>query len=111
MGNIITSKLQRSMDQAKATKYLYKIRDKKTGLYSTGGMYPGWGTKGKTWNSIGSLKCHLRQFCDYKKSSSGTNWHLHENKIPKDWEVIKIKYIETEVEHISAFDLYPEEFE
>jgi hypothetical protein len=42
----------------------YKIRDKKTGLYSKGGAEGGkflWSKKGKTWNQVNHLKAHLTQ--------------------------------------------------
>ncbi len=38
---------------------LYKIRDRATGLFSTGGRRPGWNKKGKYWNSMGTLRAHL----------------------------------------------------
>jgi hypothetical protein len=38
----------------------YKIRCKSDGLYSSGGQYPNFTTKGKLWNGIGNLKNHLR---------------------------------------------------
>ena len=40
---------------------VYKIRDK-NGLYSTGGQSPNFTQGGKTWNNIGHVKNHLRQF-------------------------------------------------
>lgn len=43
----------------------YKIMDKDTGLFSTGGMDPKWTTKGKTWNSIGHVKSHFKLFKSY----------------------------------------------
>lgn len=41
-----------------------KIRDKITGLYSTGTTRPKWSEYGKTWASKGHLKLHLGQFVD-----------------------------------------------
>jgi hypothetical protein len=38
----------------------YKIREKSTGLYSTGGYSPSFKTLGKIW-PLGFLKTHLRQ--------------------------------------------------
>jgi len=37
----------------------YKIRDSKTGLYSSGGMRPQFNKKGKVWTNIGHVKAHL----------------------------------------------------
>jgi hypothetical protein len=42
--------------------FVYKIRRKSDGLFSTGGMSPNWSKTGKTWNAIGHLKNHLHQF-------------------------------------------------
>lgn len=40
---------------------IYKIRDKKTGLFSRGGSNPSWTKGGKTWTNIGHVKNHLHQ--------------------------------------------------
>ena len=44
---------------------MYKIRCKKTGLYSTGGMTPRFTKKGKVWTKKGDLIAHLRLVADY----------------------------------------------
>ena len=67
----------------------YKIRNKKTGLFSKGGG-PGnvrWVKQaGKTWNSLGTLRSHISQHLpsEYKLISSDMS----------DWEVIE--YVVTE---------------
>lgn len=38
---------------------IYKIRHKKTGLFSGGGSCPRWAKKGKAWSSIAYVKSHL----------------------------------------------------
>jgi hypothetical protein len=38
---------------------LYKIKNRKTGLYCTGGSHPQWTAKGKSWNTMGHVKAHL----------------------------------------------------
>lgn len=38
---------------------MYKIRNKLTGLYSTGGTYPGWSKGGKLWKRKGDLASHF----------------------------------------------------
>ena len=50
---------------------VYKIRNRMTGHYSTGGTYPHWSTKGKMWmgagpvsNHIGLVKKGFYQFAD-----------------------------------------------
>ena len=39
----------------------FKIRDRATGLYSTGGSTPRWSKRGKVWTNIGHVKQHLQQ--------------------------------------------------
>lgn len=38
---------------------LFLIRNKTTGLYSTGGNYPSWKKNGKVWTSRGALSGHF----------------------------------------------------
>ncbi len=38
---------------------VFKIRSKTTGMFSTGGNYPKWTKKGKTWNMRGHVSSHL----------------------------------------------------
>ena len=56
----------------------YKIRNKKTGLYSLGGQDAHesqyvWGSIGKIWTSMQALRLHLRQ---YKKQQIA-DWEVH----------------------------------
>ena len=39
---------------------MFKIRDKQTGLFSTGGTYPDFTKDGKVWGQIGHIKSHLK---------------------------------------------------
>lgn len=39
---------------------MFKIRHKITGMFSSGGAYPKWSRKGKTWSSYGHVMQHLR---------------------------------------------------
>lgn len=41
----------------------YKIKNIKSGMYSTGGLYPGFNKTGKVWKSRNALMIHLSQFC------------------------------------------------
>jgi len=70
-------------------------------------MIPNWTTKGKTWNGLGPLKSHLRQFCNMRGYN---DIHTIYNNIPENWEVVKIKYVEEDVETLNAKDLYPLKF-
>lgn len=53
-------------------KFLYKIRNKKTGEFSKGGITPKFGKVGKVWKHAGHIKNHLSQF----------------DVIPEEWEVL-----------------------
>jgi hypothetical protein len=44
---------------------VYKIRSKKTGLFSTGGSSPRWSKKGKIWAGSGPLNNHLNVIKEY----------------------------------------------
>lgn len=41
----------------------YKIRNKRTDLFSTGGAVPHWNKRGKTWRSLRALNQHLALTC------------------------------------------------
>lgn len=41
--------------------YVYKIRDKNTGKFSTGGEMPRWNVKGKVWNRKSHIASHMLQ--------------------------------------------------
>lgn len=48
---------------------IYKIRHMQTGLYSAGGSYsPRWTKRGKTWNTLGHLKSHIRNLAQSKQA-------------------------------------------
>lgn len=61
---------------------IYKIRHRKSGLYSTGGMYPRWSRAGKTWCNLGRLRSHLSQHLG-TKYRSGTDM--------SEWMVVEIE--------------------
>jgi hypothetical protein len=44
---------------------VYKIRDKGTGLYSTGGTHPNWSETGKVWKRPGDVTSHLNMIAHY----------------------------------------------
>jgi hypothetical protein len=39
--------------------FIYKIRNKRTGLFSSGGSYPRWTKKGKVWRQLSHVRQHL----------------------------------------------------
>ena len=64
---------------------VYKIRDRKTGLYSRGGVNPQWSKQGKTWNSLGALKNHMNS---WSLMYLGTT----SDKPREEWEVVELVY-------------------
>lgn len=70
-------------------KEFYKIRSKKTGLFSKGGGYAKfttsshWSANGKIWQGIGPLKNHLALY----KKRDGTY------DLPEDWEIVVIEQV------------------
>jgi len=85
---------------------IYKIKNK-DGNFSTGTMHPRWTKKGKIWQSFGSIKLHLRQFCSNIgwNAETGMSEYTWKNHIPEDWVVLEITN-NSVIEYI-AKDLYP----
>lgn len=72
---------------------VYKIRNKETGLFSTGGSVPRWKNVGKTWSGLGPVTNHLVMWCDkydYEKRKSVIV------DIPDEWEIVKYELKEAE---------------
>ena len=62
---------------SRVKKKLWKIRNKKTGLFSNGGKTPKFTKNGKIWTCKGHLRLHLHQFSEYELQ-----------KVYKDCEVV-----------------------
>jgi hypothetical protein len=85
------------------TRKIYKIRDKRTGLYSMGGTGPGWSKKGKEWKTLAHVMAHLSQFYQtyYRQKVSILT-------IPDDWEIIEFTVTVEETLVRSARSTYKE---
>lgn len=87
----------------------FKIKDSKTGKFSTGGASPNWTKNGKVWGSISHLKSHLRQFT--KNGMIAASGHSPKwingwwNNIPDSWVVVELS--EEGVSEYSAAEIYP----
>lgn len=82
---------------------IFKVKDTKTGLYSTGGYHPSWTKQGKSWESLGSVTSHLRLY------ARGYSWSRKrgqnvQNQIPDTWVVVEIEVQESELSQKSALD-------
>lgn len=62
--------------------FVYKIRNKLTGRFSTGGLYPKWTKTGKSWRTKTNLSRHLTLL-----GEKGV-WHLYKNCEILEYEVI-----------------------
>lgn len=68
---------------------VYKVRDKDTGLYSSGGSKPKWSKKGKTWGNKGAVTNHLNMFCN--------SWSEDVKDLPEEWEIVEMIIKEEDV--------------
>ena len=84
---------------------LYKIRNKDTGLFSTGGIDPRWTKLGKTWNSIGTFKSHLTLVGDRYNSTYNDRYKglSIDTDIYKHCEVVEVEFKECNVSDIKDF--------
>jgi hypothetical protein len=66
---------------------IYKIRDKKTKLYSTGGYGAGFNESGKTWKSAKDAVLAIKLYC--------RGQYPGEKKKTPEWEVVEFDIKET----------------
>jgi hypothetical protein len=69
-------------------KDFYKIRNKRTGLFSKGGDSANcggvfWSSNGKTWGTLGHLMSHLTQYVEFNYAGMELRFN-----IPDDWEIV-----------------------
>lgn len=72
---------------------MFKIRNKKTGEFSSGGMSPVWTFPGKSWSRIGHLKSHITQLKKYGYNST-------KNIYQSDCEIVFYEVVEMKTEDI-----------
>ena len=76
---------------------IFKIRDRVTGLYSTGGSNPKFNKRGKAWGTLAHVRAHLALFT--ARSYRPLPWSYN------DCEVVTFEFVEVEARPISiAFD-------
>lgn len=75
----------------------FKIRHKKTGMYSKGGAYVNaegtnsfWNKNGKTWDTLGKLRAHITSHMNRYYGATDMS----------DWEVIEFKCVPTSIKPI-----------
>lgn len=79
-----------------ACTYVYKLRDKTTGHFSTGGWYFKWvPVGGKEWSSENGPVLHMKML------ERGDKYHP-KTAIPETWEIVKIEIRRREVDAFPA---------
>jgi hypothetical protein len=68
---------------------IYRIRQRSTGLWSSGGSDPKFGKRGKTWDQIGHLSSHMTSLLDSQGRKAITN-------VYDDAEVVEFVLAESE---------------
>lgn len=69
----------------------YKIRDKNTGLFSTGGSQPQFRKTGKTYTSIQGVRSSLTTWLQNNvRGWYNYDWETLAGQLPNNWEVVHI---------------------
>jgi hypothetical protein len=77
--------VERLLDTVRPTGDVkFKIRDKKTGLYSSGGYTPSWSESGKTWDKLSEIRAHLKML------ERGSRY-CPSMKVPASWEIVEFR--------------------
>jgi hypothetical protein len=63
---------------------VFKVRDRATGLFASGGSFPHWSSVGKAWPNVGTLKRWLSTVDVYNAGTSTLRGPL-----PESWEVVE----------------------
>jgi hypothetical protein len=77
----------------------YKIMDKNTGLYSSGGYEPNWSNKGKTYNTIGQATSAIKLYARGQRRKRATPWVVMgfssappmNSLVPDNWVVVEFQ--------------------
>ena len=81
---------------------IFKVRDKLTGKYSQGGYCPGFSNIGKTYNSVGSVRSHIRQFLSLVEQLS--NYKQRTGKDLHDFDVAKLEYAQRYLDKVEIVE-------
>ncbi len=90
--------------------HFYKIKDTKTGLYSTGGVNPKFTKKGKVWNNIGHVKSHITLIKQHLEHLKNAQWippkHKKELEISMaSWKIEEYIFEKADIKIIPISDL------
>jgi len=84
-----------------STETYFKIRDKTTGLFSTGGESPGWSKTGKKWSKPGHITTHLGQVRMVRRGYRRTAQDVHPY-VNAEVVTFEAKPVEALTEDVSA---------
>lgn len=106
------------LEQEQEVIKIYKIRNKKTGLFSTGGINPNWNKNGKNWKTLAHVKSSVRVATEYaermlrhadhhdrygKSELAAAKRHLQ--KVANDWEIVEITTKVSSTDALSVGDI------
>jgi hypothetical protein len=92
---------------------VFMIRRKRDGLFSNGGSYPSFSTRGKQWSRVGDVKSHLTMVYERGGIHSLEEWdgYKYDLKLEKFFAnknpYLDCEVIEAEVIAKSSEDVYP----
>jgi hypothetical protein len=84
-----------------ANETFFKIRDKTSGLFSTGGSSPGWSDKGKKWSHVGHVTNHLNNLRGHR-AYGGQVTRPYANAELVEFEAVPITGTEKDISLIRA---------
>jgi hypothetical protein len=74
----------------------YKIRNKRTGLFSTGGVWPNWSRLGRTFNTIGHVRQHLSSYnCGNRMKETYENAEIVELETVENWTIEVDRFVKS----------------
>lgn len=85
--------LTNKQDETPVLYKFYKLRRKSDGLYSNGGSWPSFTSKGKTWNTLAALSGHLAQHTGDRYAKT-RRYHWHDKQEGVDWQDLEIVCLE-----------------
>ncbi len=103
------------MAKQQQERKVFMIRRKRDGLFSNGGSYPSFSTKGKQWARASDVKSHLTNVYDSSYTNGLKVWNselqMYELKLENFFRTtnpyLDCEVIEAEVIAKSSEDVYP----
>lgn len=71
---------------------VYKVRDKETGLFSSGGMNPKFKKGGHTWANLAHVRAHIMGIRQAQQYVVTTNQKSNPLINMRNWEIVEFKF-------------------